>query len=356
MEKRSLLVGMLVGVGLSACTVTFASDSLQAYLFPSKVIFHVNGLANNADVSGDPVINYNNKAYIPLRLFAESIGAKVNYQDASDASGTHQIDIYTSDFSNLFSMQDHDGYVSIGQFQSKVNDSQNENSTYISGIIRFNKNMDGKAIEIDALDADKNRVGASGYLFIHGLGTWNVGDVRVFDASMFLKQPAASYQVLVKDGWALTTTSEFYDGALRDFAGLVFGKADLNAEKKALLPSLQFKNQSAQDITIQQLNVEYQVVKINGDQEQPLFDYKIPALEGNIPARSWYVASLPAWNLRDQNGDPITPGKYVLRIQVPPSLSYTVDGSSEMKTLTDFSKFKEWEYDFTQSDIDTVVK
>lgn len=53
-----------------------------------------NGSQVTAIDGENEIINYNNKAYIPLRSFAEAMGADVNYQYASDqTNGRHLIDI-----------------------------------------------------------------------------------------------------------------------------------------------------------------------------------------------------------------------------------------------------------------------
>lgn len=92
---KKFVSGVILGIGISVCTVALAAEELQTVLFPSKVTFHLPGQDKQLDTSIDPVINVNNKAYIPLRLFSESLGAAVDYREPSDLSnGQHTIDIH----------------------------------------------------------------------------------------------------------------------------------------------------------------------------------------------------------------------------------------------------------------------
>lgn len=116
---KKFISGVVVGVGLSACSVAFASPTLQAYLFPSKVTFHSDGQSKEVSFStDDPVINYNNKAYIPLRLFTETLDAQVYYALPSDSSdGKSVIDIYFNKDNNK-KLEDTSGFVAINNLES----------------------------------------------------------------------------------------------------------------------------------------------------------------------------------------------------------------------------------------------
>ncbi|SHE13033.1 Uncharacterised protein [Chlamydia abortus] len=92
---KKFLTGLLCGTALLVATAAASSDTIQATLFPSKVTIH-NG-DQKITVDGDEMINYNNKAYIPLRTFSEAMGATVDYQYPSESTdGLHKIDIYQS--------------------------------------------------------------------------------------------------------------------------------------------------------------------------------------------------------------------------------------------------------------------
>lgn len=89
---KKFWTGVLCGTAILVATAAASSDTIQATLFPSKVTIH-NGV-QEIIVDGDEMINYNNKAYIPLRTFSEAMGATVDYQYPSESTdGLHKIDI-----------------------------------------------------------------------------------------------------------------------------------------------------------------------------------------------------------------------------------------------------------------------
>lgn len=95
---KKIIIGLICGIILFMPTVALASDSIQAYLSPSRVLFHFSNAVKEIDVSGDHgVLYYKDRAYIPLRTFATTMGASVNYEVPSPATGNlNKIDIYCS--------------------------------------------------------------------------------------------------------------------------------------------------------------------------------------------------------------------------------------------------------------------
>ncbi|MGK9250230.1 stalk domain-containing protein [Paenibacillus humicus] len=83
---KKFVMGLFCGAVLSMSTVAFASDSIQAILFPSKITFQVKGNQAVLDTSENSVLNYNDKTYIPLRAFAEAMGANVDFVAESEAT------------------------------------------------------------------------------------------------------------------------------------------------------------------------------------------------------------------------------------------------------------------------------
>ncbi|MBD3917333.1 DUF3888 domain-containing protein [Paenibacillus sp. PR3] len=96
--KKQFLAGVLCGAFLMVTTSVFASSVIETTIFPSKITFFLaNGVSKEVQLQEDEeVLNYNNKAYVPLRLFAESSGALVKYAHASSGSDDNKqkIDIY----------------------------------------------------------------------------------------------------------------------------------------------------------------------------------------------------------------------------------------------------------------------
>ncbi|WP_282942341.1 stalk domain-containing protein [Paenibacillus sp. RC67] len=355
MKKISFIAGLCAGIGLSLCTAAFASDSIQARLFPSKVHFLVNGAVKEIDGADDnAVLNYNNKAYIPLRTFAEAIGATVNYRQSNEGKD-NIIDIYAGKSAEDFNTQDKNGYISLANVITEPSENQTPGYTdlTVKCLLRVDKDLSGKKIQLDILDQAGTVIGSTDADF------WNklqLGDIIPLNLTIHAQGDMHSYQVRVRDSWSMTTTTGYYDGMLLLNQGLVFGMGQLDKEKKGLVQLLQFKNQGKQPIRIEPLNIEYQIVKVEAGGEQLMFSQKLAPLVGTIPVYAWYEAKLPVWNLTDPSGNPVTPGKYAAQIIIPDSLQYWTEGSSEPQVLTStrLSRVTRWEYDIHQSDIDTM--
>ncbi|MBP1991764.1 stalk domain-containing protein [Paenibacillus eucommiae] len=357
MKKLNFLTGLIVGVGITASSAAIASNGIQAVLFPSKVVFHINGAEKELDTTGEePIINYNNKTYIPLRLFAETTGSTVTYQAPTEASENKSIiHIFEKDPDQL-TLQDSEGYVSITHAKSSID----QNWGGLSGVIKINKDMTGKAIEITALNKTNQVIGTAG-LTIEGPAQLSVGDVRRFGAgygvTLAQNEEAVTYQIKVRDTWALTNNSDLaFVGSLVEDVGIAFDGGLVDFEKNGFIFKVRFLNVYEQSITIHPFQSELQILKLNGTKEQLVDRYPLAALEGMIPAKSEYEAWLPAWHFKNKSGKPISPGKYVLRLIAPESLNYTIKGSDEVKTISTLTKQSRWEYDFTQEQIDRFAK
>jgi hypothetical protein len=260
---KKFLTGLVLGIGISSCTAVFASETIQAYLFPSKVTFHINGQSTHLDVSGEnQIINFNNKAYIPLRLFTETLGATVDYQSPSVATnGNNLIDVH-----------------------------------------------------IPQIQVSSNNEGA----------------------------------------WSFRQTTRYMDPMLPEGVGVSFGKPNIDFSTKSIQPQIQFKNSRDVAIHIEPVNIEYQVVKVSTNGETVLFDYKIPPLDGRIPASSWFTANVPSWDFKDGQGTFVEPGTYALLIKVPSTLDYKIEDSGATITISSLARFDQWEYEITQDMIDQL--
>ncbi|WP_159888171.1 hypothetical protein [Paenibacillus puerhi] len=133
---KKFILGLICGIGLTASTAVFASPSIQALLFPAVLQFHVNGEVKKIDGTGENgVLNYNNKAYVPLRLFAETTGATVDYRSKSISDPDKpQIDVYLGSDS-MFTVHDSQGYISIGDIETHFTPEQKT----VTGLLKVNK-------------------------------------------------------------------------------------------------------------------------------------------------------------------------------------------------------------------------
>ncbi|MBP1967173.1 stalk domain-containing protein [Paenibacillus aceris] len=73
---KKFLLGLGFGLVIACSSVAFASDSIQALLFPTS--FEING--SSIELNNDyMVFNVDGHAYVPIRFVAESMGATIDY-------------------------------------------------------------------------------------------------------------------------------------------------------------------------------------------------------------------------------------------------------------------------------------
>lgn len=90
------MIGLLCGALLAVATAAVPFGTFTGTLFPSVVVIHSEDGVIRIDGTGDnAIINYNDKAYVPLRTLSEAMGASVGFvPGASRSDGLHRIDIY----------------------------------------------------------------------------------------------------------------------------------------------------------------------------------------------------------------------------------------------------------------------
>lgn len=77
MHLKKFVAGVVVGTFLTATTAVYASDAIQAVLFPVK--YRING--KESTLTAYETINYKDSAYVPLRFVSDELGAAVVYDD-----------------------------------------------------------------------------------------------------------------------------------------------------------------------------------------------------------------------------------------------------------------------------------
>ncbi|WP_171688971.1 ankyrin repeat domain-containing protein [Paenibacillus germinis] len=75
---KKIVIGMVLGAGITFSTAVYASDAIQAIKYQVKFLF--NGVAKQLD-SEYTVLNYNGHAYVPIRFVAESMRAQVEFNE-----------------------------------------------------------------------------------------------------------------------------------------------------------------------------------------------------------------------------------------------------------------------------------
>jgi hypothetical protein len=73
---KKFILGLSCGLLLAGSSVAFASDTIQALLFPAS--FEING--SRVELNSDyQILNVEGHAYVPIRFVAENLGATIEY-------------------------------------------------------------------------------------------------------------------------------------------------------------------------------------------------------------------------------------------------------------------------------------
>jgi ankyrin repeat protein len=75
---KKIVLGMVLGAGITFSTAVYASDTIQAVKYQVEFLF--NGVVSQLD-SEYTVLNYNGHAYVPIRFVAESMRAQVEFNE-----------------------------------------------------------------------------------------------------------------------------------------------------------------------------------------------------------------------------------------------------------------------------------
>lgn len=344
MKLRKYIIGFICGVALSISTVVFAANTIQAYLFPSRVLFHMNDTVKEIDGSGDnAVINYNNKAYIPLRAFTDAMGATVTFTPSSSVTSyLNKIDIYDGPaipINKGLTLKDSEGYVTISNL--KVVTDKNANQFLTSGTIQINKDLTGKTIEFHFSDITDPNLAVSSFMYIlnEDIDKPEAGDIRPFQTSVVMNERnLQSLSVVVRD-----TLKQF--PVIEDATGTMWGNPiaihfgpRFNNFNDGILPlgeispfSIDVVNTSADNIVIQPYDLTFEVYKTdaNYQQKELVYSFKLPRSNGTLAQNSRYSVTIP-WNQRGLNGKFITAGKYAVRLKAPANLQYYKEGSDDI--------------------------
>ncbi|HJV44700.1 MAG TPA: copper amine oxidase N-terminal domain-containing protein [Bacillota bacterium] len=75
---KKFILGLTCGIVISATTVAFATDTIQAYLSSTKYVFN----GQSKELGSEYItLNYNGHNYVPVRFIAESLGASIEYDN-----------------------------------------------------------------------------------------------------------------------------------------------------------------------------------------------------------------------------------------------------------------------------------
>lgn len=321
---KKFICGLTCGILLSASiTVAFGAQGLTAYLFPSKIMIHIGDSVKELEMSGDKIINYNNKVYVPLRVFARAMSSYVTYQAPSTTENFNKIDVYVVGEKD-FPIRDTEGYVSMKITKEESKDGRKK----VSGLIRVNRDMSGKKVEIGDSLVIQNEL----------FQPLKAGDIRAFSTDMDIQ--VSGYPVVVND--AVSSISSF--GApimgLNGDIGLVFAGIEngttINISKDKVMntfSSICIYNFLQKNITLKPLDIDYQIIKINKGKDELICDYKLSKAEVKMLGNTYYTVHIPMWDFKDKTENLVDSGKYAIQIKFPANFEYYIEGSNALKTI-----------------------
>lgn len=341
---KKFIAGFVFGIILTVPLATSASSEIKAYLFPSRVLLHAENTIQEIDVSAEKVINYNNRLYVDLHTLVESLGGTVSLKAPSLKTGQlNQIDIYSAagDILSHLTMQDPDGYVSIGELESFK--SANGTSVLTSGIIKVNKDLSGKDVSIVAYDGNGQYVGSTAYISLlnEDIDKPQVGDIRPFK-TFFACDSGVSlvFKVQVHDVLK-PVHNEDIDVRYGSPVGVLFGPAagfevGQPQSVEGISPfTVEVYNTSNQNININPVKIEFEVYKLDSDNQpgEIVYSRTLPTISGPISKNSGFHIAV-SWLQRGMDSRIISPGKYRICIKVPEPVIYYLEGSSDSKENT----------------------
>jgi hypothetical protein len=362
---RKLILGLICGAAFSFATGVFASSSIQAILFPSTIKFQGYDSVKELNGNTTSVLNYNNSVYIPLRAFAETMGATVNYTSATGEENSipqiHVIARNTDISESKLIFKDDENYVNVGYMEAVSQGVQ-------QGFVKFNKDFKDKTFELEAVDANGGKIATSSYVYIHNEDNSqpNAGDLRTFRTGMIVDlgrvhsykmkvvdklQPQHGPNIDLKYGdpigilfgpptnYKLAQPAAAPDGDKRAFIEGPYGPIYPNSgfvgylNKGEMVPfHLQIYNTSTENITVDPIQIQLSVKKLNADRtETVVYTKKIPVISGLWKGKDGYMIDMP-WDMSDQEGSPLQAGTYKISLEVPETITYKGEGTTEMRS------------------------
>lgn len=347
---RKFFQGLLVGVGLTASAAVFASNSIQATLFPTTLNFHVNGKLTPIDGAGDNgVLNYNNKAYIPLRLFSENIGSTVDFKSISDTDPQkHQIDVYTEDDQN-FTIKDSKGFVSIGSVQASISPASNT----ATGIIKINKSFNPSQKKFRINIKTKDNSFNSEYVLISNPENKPLkeGDIRPFTTYLKPSSNTVNPSTAVTSVEIVTEDTDWTEHQPDEQRMGMFVRSPFDISFGSVISPWIEQTTSGLRLKVgQPMGFSFSVQALS---DQPIFlrsplilnmeitnlDTKEIVWTGNMPDlppskySSWKETKDLTffWDQTDKSGNPVPAGRYSARLKSP-IFQYSYTEQSEIKT------------------------
>jgi hypothetical protein len=174
---KKFIAGLICGIGLSTTTAIYASETIQAFLFP--VEYRFNGEARQLS-SEYTTLNYNGYAYVPLRFVAENMGAKVGYD-----GGNRVISVLLPEHQQIIT--DEQNQLHVGNISLE----QTATGTLVKGQLLLDDELAAGRLQAEEFflayftltffDGDGKQVSSVDQLMHYGKARLNPGEVHSFE-------------------------------------------------------------------------------------------------------------------------------------------------------------------------------
>ena len=164
---KKFILGVSCGLLIAGSSVAFASDTIQALLFPASFEINGNQVAMNSEYH---ILNVDGHAYVPVRFVAENLGATIDYDSESQkiVVKNKPLDIKDPDYPSI----------SVGNLVL----TKSGNKTKVTGQLKF-----------ESVGNAQNMIGA-------GLSFYNDNNVKIGEAVISGNNSGVEAQSFVTEG------------------------------------------------------------------------------------------------------------------------------------------------------------
>ncbi len=332
---KKFLMGLLFGLIVGFASITFASESIQAIISKSIVILHINGEDRVIDQDDVSILNYQDRIYVPLRVFAERIGATVHYSKPSSNGDNAKVDITHADNRDL-TLIDQDQTISAGHLKVIFHEEGEPSS--MTGTVKLLKQIsEGEQAVIEIYDKGEQLIAVTGYLtYDQGpISEWKTGAMGTFVANFPYIAPVEDYSLKIKlvdeEKWQYHQVN---DGTIVDGAGGISGYPLAmslhvnNYEPDASDPiiiSATIMNLSDLPVRLSEpVVIHANIYRANSN--DVIWSGSFAPLSGTLPGKKATFKSELQWDLMDNSSQPAEPGDYTVSLALPVSFEGTVLG------------------------------
>lgn len=338
---KKFLLGLICGMALFAATAAAASNEVRALISNIAVAYHVGGETVQSGEADDIALNYKGQLYVPLRKFAETLGASV-YYFKPEGGERAKVEVYAADDRDL-PLADKDGYVRVGHLERTYHPyTSQKGTTYnsnpeVTGTVRFDKSIPyGMEVVFALVNKDGNQKEVSEPIKLRTLHNREMslyqripGDLATFTASLPLLDNLDDYElvplVMDKQDW---TFLQYPVEACACGAGGMNGHplaANINSgypyssrEGTAALSVHLINFDDDRHVTLtKSISFEIKIMREGDTGNQVVRTLKTPPFEGTVYRMRGAQQALIEWDLKDGNGKAVSPGTYVAYLSLP---------------------------------------